>query len=563
MRVAGRPGPDGPPILGAGHRARRVRAPLEQHPEAVLVEHRHAQLRPPCRTSSPGLSPDDDEVGLLRHRAGRLAAAGLDRLGRAVAGEVVQRAGDDDGEPLERARARRRRASSAIRTPGRPPLVDDRRGASRRRTTPAGRRRWSARRRRPRPARSASAATIAVDRPQLAGQRLRGGRADVADRQRDQDPPQRPLPCAASTAVEQLGRPLAGEPAVLARGTAATVQQLVLVEVEQVALVLRPPRRRAARPRPRSRAPRCRTRRARRRGRAAPAAAPGRTGCWGSGCRRRPPSPARSAVPHSGHSVGMTNSRSVPSRRSTTGPTISGMTSPALRSTTVSPISTPLRSTSDGVVQGGHLDRRAGDDDRLHHAVRRDPAGAPDVDPDVEQLGGDLLGRVLERDRPPRRPRRRAEPALQRDLVDLDHHAVDLVLDVVPVLAVVVDVLLHAGQVVDDPVPVADRQPPAAQRVVRPRTAGPARSPSRAPTPCTTIRSGRLAVTRGSFCRSEPAAALRGLANGALPASTSEALSAAKPSTGKKTSPRTSSSAGTSVARAAGSGPSSRVRTLG
>jgi len=33
--------------------------------------------------------------------------------------------------------------------------------------------------------------------------------------------------------------------------------------------------------------------------------------------------------------------------QATTGPTISGMTSPALRSTTVSPISTPLRSTSD------------------------------------------------------------------------------------------------------------------------------------------------------------------------------------------------------------------------
>ena len=53
-----------------------------------------------------------------------------------------------------------------------------------------------------------------------------------------------------------------------------------------------------------------------------------------------------SGVPHAGHSVGMTKARSVPSRRSTTGPTISGMTSPALRSTTVSPMSTPLRSTS-------------------------------------------------------------------------------------------------------------------------------------------------------------------------------------------------------------------------
>ena len=57
----------------------------------------------------------------------------------------------------------------------------------------------------------------------------------------------------------------------------------------------------------------------------------------------------RSAVPQAGHSVGITNACSDPSRRSTTGPTISGITSPALRSTTVSPISTPLRSTSDAL----------------------------------------------------------------------------------------------------------------------------------------------------------------------------------------------------------------------
>ena len=43
----------------------------------------------------------------------------------------------------------------------------------------------------------------------------------------------------------------------------------------------------------------------------------------------------------------MANSRSEPSRRSTTGPSTSGITSPALRITTVSPISTPLRLTSE------------------------------------------------------------------------------------------------------------------------------------------------------------------------------------------------------------------------
>ena len=65
--------------------------------------------------------------------------------------------------------------------------------------------------------------------------------------------------------------------------------------------------------------------------------------------QRRSASPSfsyASSVPQAGQWVGITNSRSLPSRRSTTGPTISGITSPALRSTTVSPISTPLRFTS-------------------------------------------------------------------------------------------------------------------------------------------------------------------------------------------------------------------------
>lgn len=86
--------------------------------------------------------------------------------------------------------------------------------------------------------------------------------------------------------------------------------------------------------------------------------------------------------------------------------------------------------------------------------------------------------------------------------------------------------------------------------------------PSRAPMPCTTMWSGRVAVTRGSFWRSEPAAALRGLAKGLSPASTRRALSSSNPAMGKKTSPRISTSAGTrSPLRR--SGISAIVRTLG
>ena len=116
-----------------------------------------------------------------------------------------------------------------------------------------------------------------------------------------------------------------------------------------------------------------------------------------------------------------------------------------------------------GVVQRGQLHRRAGDLHRLHVRERRDPPGAAHVDPDVEELGGGLLRRVLEGDRPARRPRRRAQPALQRDLVDLDHHAVDLVLHRVPLLAVALDVGPHALEVVDHLEPVADREPELAQ----------------------------------------------------------------------------------------------------
>ena len=72
--------------------------------------------------------------------------------------------------------------------------------------------------------------------------------------------------------------------------------------------------------------------------------------------------------------------------------------------------------------------------------------------------------------------------------------------------------------------------------------------------PCTIRPSARLAVTRGSFCRSEPAAPLRGLANGGLPASSSRPLSSWNAATGRNTSPRTSSVGGTS-------GPVSRIGT--
>src|SRR3954471_431815 len=180
----------------------------------------------------------------------------------------------------------------------------------------------------------------------------------------------------------------------------------------------------------------------------------------------------RSSVPHSGQCVGMTNGRSEPSRAATTGPSTPGVPAPGLPQTTVAGGDDRAEHLGDdvagladdhgvadedalaldlaGVVQGGQLDGGAGDLDRFHEGERGDPAGAPDVDPDVVQLGGGLLRLVLERDGPARRAAGRPEPALQGDLVDLHHDAVDLVLDRVTLLPVALDVGPHTLEVGDD-----------------------------------------------------------------------------------------------------------------
>ena len=170
---------------------------------------------------------------------------------------------------------------------------------------------------------------------------------------------------------------------------------------------------------PRSPALRCRRPLDQRRETPAPATALGNFASWGSGCRRRPPSrgPA-SCRTRDTPSASRTRARCRPAR-STTGPSTSGMTSPALRMTTVSPISTPLRLTSEALCSVAWLTVDPATLTGSMKANGRDPAGAADVDLDVEQLGGGLLGRILVRDRPPRRARRGAQPALQRDVVDL------------------------------------------------------------------------------------------------------------------------------------------------
>ena len=85
------------------------------------------------------------------------------------------------------------------------------------------------------------------------------------------------------------------------------------------------------------------------------------------------------------------------------------------------------------VVQRGQADGGAADEHRLQHGEGRGPAGAADRHHDVEQ-GGALLGRELVGDRPPRRLGREAQLVAVGEVVDLHHHAVDLVVEVVAVL---------------------------------------------------------------------------------------------------------------------------------
>ncbi len=215
------------------------------------------------------------------------------------------------------------------------------------------------------------------------------------------------------------------------------------------------------------------------------------------------------------------------------GPSTSGgMTSPALRMTTRSPMSTPLRRTSSALCSVASETVDPATTTGSMNANGGDPPGPPDVDLDVEELRRDLLGRVLERDRPARRPRRGTEPTLQGHLVDLDDDAVDLVLDVVAVLAPVLDVGDDVVDALHDLRPLGDRQSPGAQRVVGWDSVRGVETLALAEA-VQMRRRLRDPVTRGSFCRNEPAAVLRGLANGGLPASTSEALSAWKSSSRK------------------------------
>src|SRR5690606_12848464 len=160
----------------------------EEGLELGLVEDPEAELAG-LGLLGAGAGADDDVVGLLGDRAGGLAATGEDGLLGAVAGEVLERAGDDDRQALEgaldglvalvlHADARGRPAADDLGVPVDGEPLDDGLGD--------------------RGADAVDGAELldgggadGVHRAEVAGEGAGGGGTAVADRERDEHPPQR------------------------------------------------------------------------------------------------------------------------------------------------------------------------------------------------------------------------------------------------------------------------------------------------------------------------------------------------------------------------------------
>ena len=119
------------------------------------------------------------------------------------------------------------------------------------------------------------------------------------------------------------------------------------------------------------------------------------------------------------------------------------------------------------VVQRRQAHRGPGDAHRGHERERRHPAGSAHVDPDVHQRGLGLLGRVLVGHRPPGRTRGGTQATLLGEVVDLHHHTVDLMLDLMAALAPVLDAFLHCRKPHRPGGVIGDRQPPRLHRQIR------------------------------------------------------------------------------------------------
>ena len=104
------------------------------------------------------------------------------------------------------------------------------------------------------------------------------------------------------------------------------------------------------------------------------------------------------------------------------------------------------------VVHGGVLHGGAGDEDGLHHGPRGDAAVLPDLPVHLLERGHGLLGGVLVGDAPAGGFARVAQRLLQVVAIDLEHHAVGLVAELVALGVEVGDVvprIVEAGEGLD------------------------------------------------------------------------------------------------------------------
>ena len=106
---------------------------------------------------------------------------------------------------------------------------------------------------------------------------------------------------------------------------------------------------------------------------------------------------------------------------------ICGMTSPARWTTTVSPTRTSLRAISSSLCRVALETTTPPTVTGLKLGDRGQRAGASDLDLDRLEHGHRPFGRELVRHRPARAARDEAEPLLEREIVDLVDHAVDVI----------------------------------------------------------------------------------------------------------------------------------------
>ena len=128
---------------------------------------------------------------------------------------------------------------------------------------------------------------------------------------------------------------------------------------------------------------------------------------------------------------------------------------------------TSLRAISSSLCRVAFEHHHAADGDRLQLGDRRQRAGAADLDRDVVEGGDRLLGRELVRGRPARRAADEAEAVLQREVVDLVDHAVDVVVEVGALLRQLVVEFERVVQRLGDAGLGIDREAPLLQPVER------------------------------------------------------------------------------------------------